>query len=67
MIRAERAKLEQMQSALQSTVIYCRVAVRKVGHTHFYTMVPHHVTYTLFWQHIHYAWTHAHVVSGVSC
>ncbi len=40
MILAERASLEQVQSALQSAVIGYRVAVRKVSRTHYYRLLP---------------------------
>jgi hypothetical protein len=60
MILAERASLEQVQSALQTAVVGCRVAVRKVSRTHDYRLLPHRLA------HIHhhssgcnYVWTHA--------
>lgn len=45
MILTERANLELMQSALQSAVVGYRVAVRKVGRTHHYTLEPHRLTH----------------------
>ncbi len=46
MLVSERVNLEEMQCALQATVIGYRVAVRKVRHTHYYTLVPHHLLQT---------------------